>query len=226
MPYFHNEDINLLFIHIPKTGGTSVQTYLSRKFEIEMNHKSMYGWNHPDADHQILFGDDSQEYSMQHLSYRRIVKLEHLFGLDVKDSKLTVFAVLRNPYDRIISDIFFFVELGIHELSTSKEVEMAIEFYLSSPNNFDNHRMTQYDMLKDEDGNIPPNIILLRTETLAIDMHHLGFDDFNLVENKNRAHINQHNYKALLTPRSIALIDAYYEKDFILIQERFGKSKL
>jgi hypothetical protein len=40
MPYFKNENINLLFIHIPKTGGTSVEQYFSKKYNVELNYKS------------------------------------------------------------------------------------------------------------------------------------------------------------------------------------------
>ena len=32
MPYFHNNYVNLLFIHIPKTGGSSLEIYFSKKF--------------------------------------------------------------------------------------------------------------------------------------------------------------------------------------------------
>jgi len=42
MPYFHNDKINLLFVHIPRTGGTSIEHYFSDKFQIPLNTKSIY----------------------------------------------------------------------------------------------------------------------------------------------------------------------------------------
>ena len=42
MPYFKNDNINVLFIHIPKTGGTSVENYFSSKFNIKLNSKSLF----------------------------------------------------------------------------------------------------------------------------------------------------------------------------------------
>jgi hypothetical protein len=41
MPYFHNENINLLFIHIPKTGGSNFENYMSYKYNIPLNEKSL-----------------------------------------------------------------------------------------------------------------------------------------------------------------------------------------
>ena len=38
MPYF--KKINLLFIHIPKTGGTSIENYFYKKYDIERNVQS------------------------------------------------------------------------------------------------------------------------------------------------------------------------------------------
>ena len=37
MPYYSNDIINLLFIHIPKTGGSSVEQYFSTKYNIQLN---------------------------------------------------------------------------------------------------------------------------------------------------------------------------------------------
>lgn len=44
MPYFHNtvknEKVNLLLIHIPKTGGTSSEQYFSKKYNVPLNKPS------------------------------------------------------------------------------------------------------------------------------------------------------------------------------------------
>ena len=42
MPYFRNKEINLLFIHIPKTGGTSLEAYFSEKFNIPLDKHSLF----------------------------------------------------------------------------------------------------------------------------------------------------------------------------------------
>lgn len=42
MPYFKNNNVNILFIHIPKTGGSSVENYFSSKFNIPLNNTSLY----------------------------------------------------------------------------------------------------------------------------------------------------------------------------------------
>ena len=42
MPYFKNDNVNILFIHIPKTGGTSLDNYFSKKYNIDLNDKSLY----------------------------------------------------------------------------------------------------------------------------------------------------------------------------------------
>ena len=56
MPYFKNNNLNLLFIHIPKTGGTSLEKYLSQKHNIPLDSKSLYsnsknGYNNVSLQH-------------------------------------------------------------------------------------------------------------------------------------------------------------------------------
>ena len=57
MPYFKNNNVNLLFIHIPKTGGTSLEKYLSDKYYIPLNENSLWtniknGYNNVSLQHQ------------------------------------------------------------------------------------------------------------------------------------------------------------------------------
>jgi hypothetical protein len=45
MPYFKNKNINILFVHIPKTGGSSIEQYFSKKYNILLNNSSLFGYN-------------------------------------------------------------------------------------------------------------------------------------------------------------------------------------
>jgi hypothetical protein len=44
MPYFQNKNVNILFIHIPKTGGSSLELYFSNKYKIPLDIKSLHGF--------------------------------------------------------------------------------------------------------------------------------------------------------------------------------------
>ena len=222
MPYFKNTDINLLYIHIPKTGGMSIEKYLYDKFNIERTYKTSYGYSHPDIDFKNLFGKD-QEYTLQHLTYQKYSNYGYLFDLDILDATLNIIATIRNPYERIISDMFFFiVQTNINIDSTKKDIEDAIRVYLYREDyDYDNHRLPQYQFLVDNNGNIPRNIVILKTENLHQEMKDIGFSDFNYSENKNRIG-KSINYYDLLTEESIRMINDFYDKDF----ELFGYTKI
>ena len=98
MPYFKNNDINLLFIHIPKTGGTSLEQYFSDKYSIPLNIKSLYS----DRINNLLFNS-----SLQHLTYNTIFKNKDILDIDFLNT-LKIITIVRNPYTRIIIDLFFY----------------------------------------------------------------------------------------------------------------------
>lgn len=209
MPYFYNNDVNILFLHIPKTGGTSLENYFEKKFEIKLNKDSLF---------TIYPKDFFKGYSFQHQSYKTIRMNKPVFRIDYDN--LTVISIVRNPYNRIVSDLFF--RNLIKESSNPNDVYNVIKKYLEEANDpkHDNHRIPQYLFLLDENDEIIKNIKLLRTESLNQDIKALGYNDFN--QHDQVSSVKNKNYYSYLNIDSINLINEFYEKDF----EYFGYKKI
>jgi hypothetical protein len=204
MPYFKNENVNILFIHIPKTGGTSVSNYFSKKFDIPLNNSSLQDFLIEDTEENKI----EINSSLQHMSYNTIMKYKDFFRIDCE--KLDIITTVRSPYYRVISDLFFLKKINTE---TSKEdVYIEIQEYIATL--WDNHGLPQYYFLLDENNNIIQNVKIMRTETLHFDMISNGYLDFNVKLNRNEnSVINYNNY---LNKDSINLINNYYKKDFEL----------
>lgn len=205
MPYFKNNDINLLFIHIPKAGGSSVEQYLSIKYSIKLNNLSIYG-NLP-ADFKKKH-DITKNYSFQHYTYNEIYDMREILNIDFSTNP-NILAVVRNPYTRLISDLFY---LSLIKPNTDKsEIPRIIRRYIVS--NKDNHSIPQYRYITDKNGYLVKNITILRMENLKEDMIKHGYADFNKYDNKNII-ISSDKYDEFLTPEVIKLVNFFYEEDF------------
>jgi hypothetical protein len=207
MPYFCNTESNILFIHIPKTGGSSVEVYLSRKYNIPLNMNSLFCLKK--VKYNFIFEHD--KIAPQHQTYNTLYKYRKEFNINFNDN-LKIFTIVRNPYDRIISDLFFLIL--IKRNSTKEEVYKIINKYIyDEPHIHDNHNIPQYKYITDSNDKLIDNIIILKTESLNNDIDKLGYNNFNLNLLKNNYKIEYNNY---LNNDSINLINKFYEKDFKL----------
>ena len=202
MPYFHNNYVNLLFIHIPKTGGSSLETYFSKKFNMPLNDSTLFN-----------IVKRFKGVSLQHQTYQSLITYPQIFKID--NNNLKILTVVRSPYHRLISDLFHFKYITSNS-SPAFVFKVLVTKYFNTFGANDNHKKPQYLFLLDKDGKmLEENITILRMETLNADMAKLGYTDFNIVANKNSSNFKR-KYMSYLNASSIKLINTVYKQDFDL----------
>lgn len=198
MPYYKTSD--LLFIHIPKTGGTVIEQQIKKQHNQTL-------WTGPKNN---ILPSPFNNISLQHQFYTTIYKFKD--KLNINFDNIKIFCVVRNPYDRIISDLFF--------LKLIKPNFSAIQVYNVIKNNYinrndiDNHNQPQYKYITDKNENIISNIKIFRCEQLnKINKQLNEFIGFNI--NIVKKNVNK-DYSKYLNKQSIKIINDYYKKDFEL----------
>ena len=102
MPYYKEKD--LLFIHIPKTGGTIIENELKKKTPEELFSP---GNNYLKS----LINPPYSRITPQHQFYSTLYDYRRKLNINFENIK--VFSVVRNPYDRIISDLLHFKMINL-----------------------------------------------------------------------------------------------------------------
>lgn len=202
MPYI--PEYNLLFIHIPKTGGTSFEEYILHKTRL-----LMYG---KEQTRLIIDDPNLQKISFQHQTYQTLYKYRDLLKDNAQlkfDTKLKKLAFVRNPYDRIVSDLFW-LEFN-KKTDSQEEIYNSIRYYYFERKDLDNHNIPQYKFVTDENDELIPDITILKMENLTEELRNYGFTDYEGQSSSN-------SYMKYLNKDSIKLINAVFKKDF----EMFG----
>lgn len=207
MPYYQTKDTNLLFIHIPKTGGSSVEQFLARHYRLPLNPRHMCGRYGSGAN--IGEGFQYNVY-LQHQTYQVINKYKQ--NLHVNFDNIKFLTIVRNPYKKIMSALFFLRMVNVN--TNPEQVFETIKSFLVYSKML-NFNTPQYQFLIDENEELIKNLTIIRTESLDKDMIDLGYTKFNYKRRVNRARVDYFKY---LNADSIKLINETYAKDF----EMFG----
>ena len=195
MPYF--KEANILFIHIPKTGGTLFEAYMSTKSTMTLHSK---------LDMSIYPIPEFENASIQHQTYQTLYEYRDLLKIDLSDNVKKI-AFVRNPYNRIVSDIFW---LKFEDTSaTQEEICDTITNYYLYRDDLDNHNIPQYKFVTDKNENLIPDITILKTENLTEEIRKYGFTDYD-------GPCESTSYMKYLNEKSIKAINKYYKKDFEL----------
>ena len=190
----------LRFIHITKTGGTSVENFaFSKKIR----------WGRFDKQ----YGNYDQDTSPP---WHNLPCYTHNL------KQYDWFMIVRNPYDRLISE-FHCVWGGVGDLVSKYDKDNFNQFLQNSikkQNEFGDHYTPQYKyLIKDDDV----KVTVLKLENLKTEfpklMSEYGLDiklGKQLNSNKKKFHVKD------LSPETLALINDVYSQDF----EEFGYTKI
>jgi hypothetical protein len=198
MPYFSSA--KLLFLHIPKTGGTSVEDFLSKRHNTRLNTRSLFG------------GPFVNGHTRQHCTLREI---RNLLSSQIMSAAKT-FAVVRHPSHRLLSDLYYWRLLKTSS-PTEQEVLAAIQRFCACDSAFDNHPRPQMHFLVEQLGDTAPApcVTILHTESLTDDMRKtMGYTDFDLHSNTNKSTVD---YDQLLTHPVRMAIQKHYLLDFVAL---------
>ena len=142
MPIFRTINKDILFVHIPKAGGTSVEKFF---------HANQFA---------VLFIDNAGTKNQYMNSLNNLTKCspQHMHGDLLKSyfdlSKFSsIFMMVRHPLDRIVSEYNFRMKIAKVEKKKSVEINTwineTIQAYSSDPYIHDNHLRPQWHFLLD-----------------------------------------------------------------------------
>lgn len=98
----------IFFLHLPKTGGTTLNSIIKRQY---LSHQIL------SIDQQFNTTIQAPQMSKSELSKLKIVKGHFSFGYHQFFSRpFTYFTMLRNPVDRVISDYYHIIRVPQHKL--------------------------------------------------------------------------------------------------------------
>ncbi|MGM0583328.1 MAG: sulfotransferase family 2 domain-containing protein [Pseudomonadota bacterium] len=158
MPVFH--DYNLIFIHIPKNAGRSIEEaflgegwqHSGKRSWLNAGAKWLLRWTSSHRPHRELLGSLDYTFAAQHMTLRELTELGLVTARTCPGFRS--FAIVRNPYDRAVSSVFHHfgpeLRLGRREIRDKAGFTSALRSWLDhdpSDHNQIAHRRPQFDFL-------------------------------------------------------------------------------
>ena len=207
MPVFVKDNVAILYVHVPKTGGTSIETFF-----VENGFYNFFFGQNPEGADVIQRVRRCSPQHMQADLLRRMFRLREF---------KYIFMTVRNPYTRVMSE-YTMRKVALNEpRDFSAWFLHAAEQYARDEHAFDNHMRPQTHFLlksaevfKQEDGIGPAWIEQVERKT------GLAFANRNVGQHQHFT-TDPHD-PVTLDPTIRSRINELYKADF----ERFGYDML
>ena len=194
----------LKFIHIPRNAGTSIEL-------IGKRNNILWG----QFDNELKENKTDLNISYWHTP---LYNFDYNFLLNYSN-KYNLFAVVRNPYEKCISEYYFYKKWNNTEEQNEKELNSYIMKNLIDKNNItnDGHFIPQYKYFFDKNMNLIINHII-KFENIdnefneLMKLYNLNINIKNFIINKSIKQFNINN----LYKETIDKINSYYHIDFLM----------
>ena len=196
----------IIFIHIPKTAGQSIEQYFVEINNITWNDRaSLFLYKNP--------LDSNLSRSNAHLSLSMYEK--YFFGGEIPED-YKIFTVVRNPYNRFLSELRY-RKIGLKSLNiplTPKALIFLYKHKLKFLKDFNEHLLPQSYFLK---GNSEDRIKVIRFENLQNEFSDL-MNHWNLpavaLPHKNK-NIKKSLHTKNIDLKTLDFLNKEYNEDFI-----------
>lgn len=209
----------LLFIHVPKNAGTSIERAVFKDcdFNSQFDYKYLRGYS---AEHKI---------NLQHATIEELLQYNFITEATLID--YNSFATVRNPFSRSISSYFWLLK--------DLKIEESFKNFLLQQGEFSDINLSRKDILVKDHMYTQSKFVmhnnsigvkqLLRFENLP-----KSFNDYtrNLgINNELKSHYKKNKKKKLdviklLNKENIGLIQKRYEEDFVNFDYNMNFNKL
>lgn len=216
-------EYKIIFIHVPKCAGTSVESVLSGtvdSFSFANKKLEFYTESLTPTSLASLPLDKftDKEFRLcasknkQHYTYRELAKI---LSEDVLDSYQKI-TVVRNPYDRLVSEYHFCEgSVKIHkDFNNFVRTALALEEYKRNWL-YDGHLETQTSFLINEKGNFSSIDKIFKFEDLNTCFDYLNNITGKIYKPHARRSNNRDSYEKYYTPELKELVYNFYKEDFI-----------
>jgi hypothetical protein len=133
MPIFKDRSKEILFIHIPKTGGTTIERWLGASMNMYFH---------------TVGKPSAMKITPQHMTIEDMILLFGGYQWDYS------FAIVRDPYERIISEYFYRTQMAVElygeRPNFSRWVIENLNQYRKNTFVLDNHLRPQYHFVNDK----------------------------------------------------------------------------
>jgi hypothetical protein len=184
------------FIHIPRTGGSSIENALSL-----FNKENLW-------ENGFRFNEDGCRYAPQHITHRMMDKYYPI------TKEWFSFTLVRNPYEKIVSEYFYIHRHFKGRAITHFNENNFYEWLKNDVTKFDiDHKLPQNKFID------KPVDVIIKLENIDIEWDKINnkLNTNYIIEHKNKSHKNDNTKYVLkqISKKTQNLIFEIYENDFI-----------